>query len=99
MSGRSGSLSASPTRFNSLVTTPSGPHSVYQGAGQAASIYTPMRGSRERHRNRNIVGLTTRTGVFISPVSTAVVRQNRPLPARTFGMAPVVNVRRTPAVR
>lgn len=82
-----------------MVTTPSGPHGVYQ-TPHATPSFTPLRGTQERGRKSTQQYTNIRAGgPTVSPVATAQFRQQRPLNARTYGMAPVVHVRRTPSVR
>lgn len=98
--GHSGTSGGGVGRMTSRVTTPSGPHLVRNLSGPNPLMSSPLRGSQEMLRRSTLNMLNIRAGVpTISPIATARYRQNAPANAHTFGMAPVVHVRRTAPLR
>lgn len=96
--GASSGNGAPGPRSAAAVTTPSGTHVASNAGMRGPALFTRPRVTAERTRVRNAVSLGTRAGVpSTTSARTAVFRQNRPLPVRTYGMAPVVTVRRWPA--
>lgn len=100
MAGHSGTSGGSYGRMISRVTTPSGPHLVQNASGPNPLLGSPLRGTQEMLRRSTLNMVNIRAGMpTISPIATARYRQNAPANAHTFGMAPIVHVRRTAPLR